>query len=323
MLLLLDKKEKPFLSRAWTRIKIFIKEGLIHRDWRGVFKNRAVGGSITIPSDLAQGLKDQSFDFLHNDFELKTDITTAAVLKDPACVKWALRQKRKGRIKRVFAGPLVANLPTEADGVLTDPAIDGLLFFSPWHRDLFLKFCKGSPPKTFIWAAGVDEQFWTPVAGVRDQILIYNKNPGAPVLEHVKEVMEKKCLKYKILTYGSYDLKNYQTELSRSRFVIFLSRSETQGVAMLEAWSSGVPTLHWNPGIWVYLGQKVSGASSCPYLDPSSGLMFQELSEFESKLNEMLLGLDSFDPRSYVLQKFTRSDSINKFLEIVDHSDLI
>src|SRR5437868_1669279 len=124
--LLLDQWRESSIGSAMVKAKIFLKEGVWLGNWHDVWKNRSVGGSISIPRELADGLTDMHVPFDHNRFQRKQNVDTAVVFKDPRCLEWALRAKRNGRISRIFAGPFIVTLPDEANSAMLDPSIDGL-----------------------------------------------------------------------------------------------------------------------------------------------------------------------------------------------------
>lgn len=315
MFVLIDRIPLSLNARITTQVKIFVKEGLYLGNWRDVFKDRTRGGSITIPEQLAEGLHLAGAPFLHNPATLPAE-ATVVVLKDPRALRWALEQKRRKKIRRLLAGPFITTLPHEADSIMLDPQLDGLIFFSTWHRDLFLRLAESPPAASYLWYAGVDPNQWPKSAGPREKILLYDKNPDADVRATVLKTVQQSQRPYEVLTYGTYDFAAYRKALAHARLAIFLSRSETQGLAMFEAWSSGVPTLHWNPGVMRYSGHDYRGASSCAYLTPECGLAFAGANDFAPTFEQALN--QSFDPRAVVLDRFTRSHSVQKFLDIVE-----
>ena len=83
--------------------------------------------------------------------------------------------------------------------------------------------------------------------------------------------MEKKGLTYVHLQYGHYEQQRFRTLLDRARGMLFLSESETQGLAYQQAMACNVPVLAWDNGFWLntirlrYQNEFVS-ASSVPYI---------------------------------------------------------
>ena len=51
---------------------------------------------------------------------------------------------------------------------------------------------------------------------------------------------------------------------------VFLSSSESQGIALAEAWSMNVPTFVWNPKPKELNGRYFPSVDSAPYLTPET-----------------------------------------------------
>lgn len=318
-LLFLDERPRSTLSRGWTGVKIFLKEGGLHGDWAAVFRNRSVGGSRTQPTQAFSGLRRLGREVVRNSFERDTRYDLAWVYKDPRALAWALEEKSAGRIAKVIAGPLVATLPSEAGGVLLDPRVDAWIFQSGWIRDLFLREAPVTRP-AYVYFAGVDSDLWQPVPGTEEprDILIYRKTVENDAYPAVIQALDARGLRASEVRYGSYTIEDYQKALSGARAVIFLSRTETQGLAMFEAWSMGVPTLHWDPGEMHYLGKKYPGASSCYYLTPECGRRFETPAQLDAQLDALLAETGSLRPRETILRRFTLEHAAAWASQLVD-----
>lgn len=305
------------LQWLWIYFKIAVKEGLLAGDWSSLSRLGGRYGSVTIVDTLEASLKDGGLKLksAKNKTE-KTDV--AVVFRDVRNLWWALEQKRKGLINRLVVGPFIATVPSEYKSVLEDPLIDDLVFLSDWHRQLFLRLAKRPVATSHIWFAGVDVEKWKPQENSqRDSILIYDKESSASEIEQVKNALKRRGLKYSVISYGSYEISQFKAELERSKFVIFLHRTETQGLASFEAWSMNCPTLHHNPGVMRHVGIEYAGASSCPYLHESCGLDFQNWSLFEDKLGKMISLWHGLNPRAHVIENYTLEKSRNRYLSIL------
>lgn len=310
------------VRRAWTGLKILLKEGVIHGEWAEVFKNRQVGGHHSIPQGLEDGLEDIGYPYRQVRWPVRLSGDIAVVLQDPRALRWALKEKRRGRIKALAAGPLMVNLPNEAGEIFRDPAIDRRLFFSGWHRDLFMRLDPDAMTGAEIWFAGVDPARWEPsiTREEREGALLYVKTDEPGLEKGVTEALRSRRIRSRVVRYSQYAPDVFREELDRSAFAVFLSRSETQGLAMMEAWSMDVPTLHWNPGTMYYQGRTLSGASSCWYLTPETGMSFPALEDFSETLDRFtdFLARGEFSPRDTVLARFTQEASARRMAEIVE-----
>jgi glycosyltransferase involved in cell wall biosynthesis len=290
-------------ERILTFVKILLKEAFLHGHWRGLLANRRVGGQVSLPRNVLAGMNRLGIDFVANNFDRQQDFETCFVLKDVRCLNWAIKQKQLGRIRRLVAGPMIANFPSDSGRIIESPLIDTYLLPSEWIKNLFVKLSDSKTVNFQVWPIGVDTDFWQPAQeSKRDTLIVFVKNPDPGLLEHVLQTLTQRGLKFIVLHSGKFTQSQYLALLQSAAGVIFLSRTESQGIAMFEAWSCDVPTLHWNPGEMRLLGQKFQNASSCPYLTKQCGLSFADGSQFESTLDQFMDRLSGFKPRSFAVQ---------------------
>ena len=316
--LFLDELPLSLVRRLWTLLKMFLKEGLRHGDWRAVFRLRAVGASMIMPEQAVQGLLDLGCSVVRNDFETKRRHEVAWVYKDPRALRWALMAKASRRIGKILAGPMIVSLPTEADSILMEEGVDAWLFFSSWYRDLFLREVSEAHP-SYVSFAGVDAEYWKPApARDRFEVLIYRKTMETEIYPAVLGALERRSMPIRLIQYGSYEVDEYREALRSARAAIFISRTETQGLAMFEAWSTNVPTLHWDPGEMHYQGRVLPGASSCAYLSPACGRRFEGIEQMEDELDALLAESAGLTPRETVLRHFTLAHSARRAADVID-----
>ncbi len=322
MILYLDEIPRTKFQKFTTSLKIFIKEGLIYQNWREVFKDRSKGGSVSIPEIVRNGLAKHKNQFAINKLETK-GIDHIHVFKDVNALKWALSVKRSNQNLKVTAGPFIVNLPNEAKHIIEDELLDGYLYFSEWHRNLFHYYSDSIKEKeSNIWFCGVDTDYWKPNALInkneKSEVLVYSKtNPE--VSKFIINYLESKKIDYTEIVCGKYKRQEYLDSLQKSKLAIFVSVTETQGLAIFESWSADVPTLHFNPGVWRYQGNTYDKASSCPYLEDRLGVDFKGIEDFEVCLNEAIENVKAFRPRDTVLKKYTTQHSIDLLIKILSN----
>ena len=300
-----------------TKLKIILKEVILLKQWRyfWTLAYQKPGGSQTVIESLITDLKQRNVNFRFNDFNQNYLYSTVFVFSDLECLRWAIEQKKKGLVKKLIAGPFISTLPFDNHYILDSEFIDELLFASSWLPNIFYKTYKHKNRPYKIWSAGIDHLFWVPDQKIiKDQYLIYIKSDHFNISTEIANQMKNKNIKFNILRYGSYNKEQYKVELQKSMGVIFISPSETQGLASFEAWSCDIPTLHWNPEIMIYLGETYEPASSCPYLDDTLGSSFKTTQEFSQKFDDFQRRLDYFSPRNTVLKKYKITDSTDLFL---------
>lgn len=235
----------------------------------------------------------------------------AVVLADADNLKKVIEWKKAGRVRYIFAGP---NITVSFDGqehILAREEVDVILVPSEWVRQGFIKDNPRLEPKIRVWYAGVDERVWKRSENMRhvpdNNVLVYVKN-----YEHGWNPMP--------LVYGSYNHTLYREMLSKSTFAVFLSRSESQGIALAEAWAMDVPTLVWNPQDLVVYGKRFDPSSSCPYLTAQTGLDWKTPADLEKILKNMKPLLKQFHPRTWIVQHMTDAISAGMLLNIIEET---
>ena len=253
------------------------------------------------------------------------------VLSDVSALRLAIKLKRAGRIKVIMAGPTVVSCPPEYNGLINDPNIDIVLTASEWVTKMFVHFSPDLKEKIRVCAGGVDTVYWDEQEEKDIDFLIYNKSdastwpssahlpPRQMELDIFAELL-KRLTGYKVATinYGQYKPEEYRSLLQRSRFAVFLSRQETQGHALSEAWSCDVPTLVWNREYWTYKDYRFDQSSSAPYLTNETGMFFSDASDFDDVLLEFLQKYKNmeFSPRKFILRHFSLEKTTTAYMNI-------
>jgi hypothetical protein len=164
--------------------------------------------------------------------------------------------------------------------------------------------------KIVVWFAGVadnGEKF-----AKAQNIMIFNKNKNSTLANQIRDFVNSQGLKVKLETYGKIKHKNYLENLKITRLMIYISGSESQGLAMFEAWMANVPTLVWNRGYLKYKNYKWQGNTSAPYLNQATGRYFKDFEDFKQVFNQFLT--QNFSPRLWVLNNATDKISAEKFI---------
>lgn len=275
---------------------------------------RPVRGPKAVESSLARGFREIGQEFVLNIWPPALS-GTACILSGPQALKYAINQKEQGNIKKIVAGPNVA-MPWEDGGVIFHKDLDIFLVPSQWVADYCLTFKGANKNKIKVWASGVET---LPLPGSevkRDTCIIFCKNAPEEVYNAVVDGVTKKGLNYVILRYGNFSHNKYIELLNKAMCIIYLSGSESQGLALHEAWMLDVPTLVWDGGYMKIGSYEWQSSSPAPYLNEQCGKFFNKLSDFPEKLNEFLS--QKFLPRQYHLENFTDKITAQKYLEIIN-----
>ena len=170
------------------------------------------------------------------------------------------------------------------------------------------------------WSAGIDTQTFRPIQKndykSKSFVLIYFKNRNKIDLDFVVQKLVEKNIAYKIFAYGSYDEFEYLESLRSAKYAIWLSGTESQGFAIMEALSTNLPILildclNINDNV---LDEAIVSrprfpkafyeicASSSPYFDKRCGLKIDLISKVDQSIDEMEKKLPQFNPREYILE---------------------
>jgi len=305
IILLTLSPEASFLERLYLWFKEYIKNHFSH-----------YGGPSAVLKSLIRG-----FNILDVDYQLnpKTkDVSdVVCVISGVDTLKWAIKAKKQGRIKKIIAGPNIVVTPEDADSILLDKSIDLVIVPSQWVKNLYSSFKSGFDEKIRVWPAGV--KVYPELEEKRNGCLIYKKNVDENLFNFIIQYLESQNIDYKIIKYKRYKKERYFKLLNKVKFVIFLSESESQGLALQEAWMRNVPTLVWNRGYFEHekTNRKVSGNISAPYLTEECGIFFKNKDDFRNKLNLFINNLSDFRPREYSLENFADEITSKKYLEFV------
>jgi hypothetical protein len=139
----------------------------------------------------------------------------------------------------------------------------------------------------------------------RTQVFVYYKNRSPNDINFVMSVLQHRGIGGKVFQYGKYTESEYLSYLQQSKYGIIVDAHESQGFAIEEALSCGVPLLVWSIKS---MNQEYCSsypdneATTIPYWDHRCGEVFYEGSEFESKLGVFLSKLDTYRPRDYIVE---------------------
>lgn len=276
------------------------------------------GGHFAVTRSLIEGLSNIGADFNYNPFFQRQLGKCVLVLSDLEALRQAILWKREGKISKLLAGPNLVVLPSDCLDVITAKEIDCYLVNSDWTYKAYTDDAPQLKQNCKIWAAGVDTNYWTPNQPKdQDQVLIYQKNAPHHLLTAINNILSENHYNAHIMSYGEYQHSEFLENLKKSKFAVFLSQFESQGIALAEAWSTDVPTLVWNPDKADFDGKTLS-VSSAPYLSKDTGLFFSDEYQFRCLLNEINCCLNGFKPREWVIGNMSDQVCAHHLLQIID-----
>ncbi len=170
--------------------------------------------------------------------------------------------------------------------------------------------------KVISFQVGPDLDLWTPSAE-RDGTILWKGNSKQFVkdVDFAKRIESKIGNKYtfKFIGYPNpYDYYNHIAEARLSKMTITTSLSETMNLSQLESWSSGIPSVS-HPKIYMhgknYQTGIITNKTIDEYIDAINEIM----------QNEQLYQYLSLGCRQYILDEFSASKTVEKYLQIISN----
>ena len=319
---------KPFKLTVFTEpvspvgfmqeIKSFLRPVKFFLQGKKAPGKKKYGGHYAVTRSLIEGLQKIDADFNYNPPRKEDIAENVIVLSGVKRLKEVIELKKKRKIALLLAGPNIVEDVRSEDGIVADPAVDYYVVPSGWGKDLVVEDCIKLKDRVLCWSAGIDSQYWkpSPEPNDRDEVLIYWKTEPEDFCEDVIKLVKGFGMNPVLIQYGKYNVQDYKERLDKSRFAIFISRSESQGIALAEAWSMNVPTFVFEPGEFYFTGRMVYNVSACPYLTQATGLAWKTLDELQRMINDKN-SFAGFAPREYVLKRFTDEYSAKQLISVL------
>lgn len=281
----------------------------------GIREHRGPNGVV---ESLLSGLNELGIKYNYNP-RYKSDVyKTVVVLGYVDTLKLAIKMKVDGDITRLLAGPNLVVYSTDYESIIGNEYIDTVIVPSSEVKKRYINDLPILKDKVEVWPAGVDINYWKPNHDKKQQALLYVKTGSLKMIKSVEVYLEKHKINYSVIEYGKYNMSEYKRLLSEAAYAIFLSESESQGIALLEAWSMNVPTLVWNPGQVAYEGKLIKNTSSCPYLTQDTGDHWKNLEVFKKKFDTFTSNINQYKPRWWVVNNMTNIHSAIRIINIAD-----
>ena len=272
-----------------------------------------------VMDSLKKGLIANKISFNCNPKSIEELGDVVLVTSSVEALQEAILWKRQGRIKYLLAGPNVLANAHSGNDIIISPELDCYFHPSAWVVRSYEEDISEIKHKNRIWFAGVDESFWVPSGNSKNKktALIYWKDEQKNFIDSIRNLVEKNGWDAIVIKYGSYTKTEYKKALDISSVALFISKSESQGIALAESWAMNVPTFVWNPQKpFTWCGKIYKDISSCPYLTDSTGKEWQTLDQLDILLSSFTLL--EFSSREWVLENMTDAISVKKLVEIIE-----
>lgn len=224
--------------------------------------------------------------------------------------------RRAGIIKKLIAGPLICyEHVDEHGGIIGSDAIDCYIVASEWVEREYSResAARGFTIKNMrVCPAGVDHVLWSPRELKEDKshprrAMVYVKGEGYRVLGETLDELTRGGFECRVLKYGTHVPADYKNLLEWCDFAVVLGGSETQGLALTQAWSMNRPT-------FVYESEDVlaRGRDAAPYITPMTGSKWRRASDIPGCIE----AVPACSPRRWVVENQTNEIVFEKFLDI-------
>jgi hypothetical protein len=237
---------------------------------------------------------------------------TCLVLSGIDTLRYAIDQKKMGNIELLVAGPNVITVPSEADSLIASQEVDVCLVPSMWVKELYSAISPELKYRLAIWQAGVEAKYWCPKVPFQEinldknQYLLYIKGvEGERLAKEYIALFDRIGVAYKVVIYGKYSLAHYKFLLSNSTLMIVLGGTESQGLAIAEAWAMNVPTFIYFVDSWKSPDGNNYWAEAAPCLSSQTGAYFRGTSDLFDLLESIRSNKLKYTPREWVLHHMT------------------
>lgn len=273
-------------------------------------KNR---GPQAVISSLLRGLEE-----LHQPVKINSTIANYDIVyvnESMAALQWATELKRKGKIGKLIAGPNLVVAPDEFNSLVCSSEIDKYLLPSEWVKNWWLSLNPELATRLEVWAAGVKEVSIS--NKTKDSVLVYKKNINTEIFQAVINKLREKGIKYIVVNYGQFRREDYFSLLDNCYALIYLQESESQGIALVEAWAKNVPTFVLDNKIYKYKNYSwIDEKIAAPYLTAACGAFFKDVNGLSELLDSLSMS-NNYEPRNYYLSNFTDRICAEKFIQII------
>ena len=187
---------------------------------------------------------------------------------------------------------------------------------SQWVKDKFINKFNLPEDKVAIWPVGIEE--FDNVREPSYDCLIYFKRRDESELSAVKKFLVGRGLSYRMVEYGGYDEVGFRNLINQAKFCFLINGTESQGIAVQEIMSMGVPIIAWDIKEWLDQGEAYRvPATSVPFWDERCGEKFYSIDKLEETFDNFYARINDYDPKAYVKENLSFESSVKTLLDIL------
>jgi len=268
------------------------------------------GGPTVVAENLLKELwqrSDVAWTIVTPETKLDRTYSVMWVVNNINHLAWAIENKEKLGCEQLWAGPNLVVVPQEAQGILGHSRIDKVIVPCRWPGEVYSYLMPSISEKIIIWPVGIDTEEWQSDSVKEKQlIVVYNKR-NTVLADKLRAGLCSAGEQVREITYGKYSRSEYKELLDQAKAVVWLSATESQGIALLEALAMNVPVLCWRNSVWEYYSVELqtafryAGATSAPYVSEQCGVFFNDAEDFFAQQYPAFCNnAAGFSPRAYL-----------------------
>ena len=186
---------------------------------------------------------------------------------------------------------------------------------SQWVKDKFINKFNLPENKISVWPVGIET--FNNERDITYDCLIYFKRREQKELDAVKQFLDGKNLTYKMVEYGGYGEDGFKNLVNQAKFCFLINGTESQGIAVQEIMSMGVPIIAWDIKEWLDQGEAYRvPATSIPYWDERCGEVFFNIDELEETFTKFYATINEYDPKGFIEDNLSFKKTVEKLMEI-------
>ena len=187
---------------------------------------------------------------------------------------------------------------------------------SQWVKDKFINKFNLPENKISVWPVGIET--FNNERDITYDCLIYFKRRDQKELDAVKQFLDIKNLTYKMVEYGGYGEDGFKNLVNQAKFCFLINGTESQGIAVQEIMSMGVPIIAWDIKEWLDQGEAYRvPATSIPYWDERCGEVFFNIDELDVTFSKFYATLYEYDPKAFIKDNLSFECSVKTLLDIL------
>lgn len=230
---------------------------------------------------------------------------------------------------KVIIGPNLYVLPRDIPST-TDMRRCLYIHPSPWAVN-FWRYLGFNKCNMDYWPTGIDTETHRPFNTIRDTVLVYFKQRYHEELNNVVFELKKRNINYKVIEYGKYKHQDYLINLKRTKYIVWIGRQETQGIALEEALSMNIPIIvfdvsrfgHWHTAHkdmkkFNDFENAYPDATSAYYFDKSCGEKTRDIKMVPHLIEKMEEDFLKYHPREYITKNLNLKKQAVEFINLYE-----